>query len=120
MATPLIPTIDPTQVGWGTEVADAVAVLGGDGDPVPLPYYANLGSLPAAASYDKCFALVTDATVGLTPVYSNGTSWVPLAVQAANQPDSVAEDVTGLVVDFNNLLAKLVAAGVMTGGGDEG
>lgn len=33
--------------------------------------------------------------------------------QAANQADSVAEDVATLVSDFNGLLAKLKAAGLM-------
>ena len=34
--------------------------------------------------------------------------------QAANQADSVATDVPTLVTDFNGLLAKLKAAGLMT------
>lgn len=33
--------------------------------------------------------------------------------KAANQADSVATDVTGVVTDFNALLAKLKAAGMM-------
>ena len=33
--------------------------------------------------------------------------------QAAAQPDSTATDVAGLVMDFNSLLAKLRAAGLM-------
>lgn len=33
--------------------------------------------------------------------------------QAAAQPDSTATDVAGLVTDFNSLLAKLRAAGLM-------
>jgi hypothetical protein len=32
---------------------------------------------------------------------------------ASNQADSTAEDVAGLVTDFNGLLAKLKAAGIM-------
>ena len=41
---------------------------------------------------------------------------LPAAVvpQAANQADSVATDVPTLVSDFNGLLAKLKAAGLMT------
>lgn len=34
--------------------------------------------------------------------------------QAANQANSVAEDVATLVSDFNSLLAKLKAAGLMS------
>lgn len=33
--------------------------------------------------------------------------------QAAAQSDSIAEDVAGLATDFNSLLAKLRAAGLM-------
>ncbi len=33
---------------------------------------------------------------------------------AANQTESTAEDVAGLLADFNALLAKLKAAGLMT------
>lgn len=38
-----------------------------------------------------------------------GTSFSPAALQA----DSTAADVAGLVIDFNALLAKLKAAGLM-------
>jgi len=34
---------------------------------------------------------------------------------AANQADSTASTVAGIVADFNGLLAKLVAAGLMSG-----
>lgn len=38
----------------------------------------------------------------------------PVVPAAANQADSTATEVAGLVVDFNALLAKLKAAGLMT------
>lgn len=47
----------------------------------------------------------------------NGTTkklMVPTYPVAANQADSTATEVAGLVVDFNALLAKLKAAGLMT------
>lgn len=39
---------------------------------------------------------------------------VPTTTVMPNQPDSVAADVAALVVDFNLLLDKLKAAGLMT------
>ena len=39
---------------------------------------------------------------------------VPTIPKAANQADSVATEVAALVTDFNGLLAKLKAAGLMT------
>ncbi|MDC0761689.1 head fiber protein [Brevibacillus sp. AG] len=50
--------------------------------------------------------LGTDATKSL-----NGKL---TATKAAAQADSTATDVAGLVADFNALLAKLRAAGIMT------
>lgn len=38
---------------------------------------------------------------------------LPGVPQAAAQPDSIAENVSGLVTDFNALLAKLRAAGLI-------
>ena len=38
---------------------------------------------------------------------------MPEQAVAANQADSTAEDAAGLVTDFNALLAKLKAAGIM-------
>lgn len=39
---------------------------------------------------------------------------VPTIPKAANQADSVATEVAALVTDFNGLLTKLKAAGLMT------
>ncbi len=41
------------------------------------------------------------------------TSQPGSVVRAAAQPDSTAEDAAGLVTDFNALLAKLRAAGIL-------
>lgn len=46
---------------------------------------------------------------------ADGTPYVPLvATKAAAQADSTATDVPGLKTDFNALLAKLRAAGLLT------
>ena len=44
---------------------------------------------------------------------SDGTPFVPFTTKAAHQADSVAATVGALVTDFNALLAKLQAAGLM-------
>lgn len=75
--------------------------------PLPLFQVASTASLPAASSYDKCLAMV-----GSVLYISNGTTWGKYQV-AATQAASVAADVPGLVTDFNALLAKLKAAGIM-------
>lgn len=75
--------------------------------PFPLFQVALIGSLPAAASYDKCLALV-----GSVLYISDGTSWVKYQV-AATQADSTATDIAGLVADVNALLDKLKTAGIM-------
>ena len=50
--------------------------------------------------------------IGGTLEIKQGSSVTGLPV-AANQADSTATDVAGLVTDFNALLAKLKAAGLM-------
>ena len=51
--------------------------------------------------------------IGGTLEIKEGASVTAEVPQAANQADSVAEDVSTLVSDFNGLLAKLKAAGLM-------
>lgn len=54
------------------------------------------------------------AITGTGKVTVNGTQ-VTLGTQAAGQADSTATDAAGLVTDFNALLAKLRAAGLIAG-----
>jgi hypothetical protein len=54
--------------------------------------------------------LIIEETAEVTGLGGN-TPTVPVA---EFQADSTAEDATGLVADFNALLAKLKAAGLMT------
>ena len=71
---------------------------------------ADLGGVKAAAAGagDTVECKIDGTTKKLmVPTYPD----VPVA---ANQADSTATEVAGLVVDFNALLAKLKAAGLMT------
>ena len=55
----------------------------------------------------------TSATSALSAKQGKVLSDALTAKTAANQADSEATDVAGLVTDFNALLAKLIAAGLM-------
>ena len=71
---------------------------------------ASLGGVKAAAAGagDTVECKINGTTKKLmVPTY-------PVVPVAANQADSAAADVPALVVDFNALLAKLKAAGLMT------
>ena len=74
---------------------------------------ASLGGVKAAAAGagDTVECKINGTTKKLmVPTY-------PVIPVAANQADSTATEVAGLVVDFNALLAKLKAAGLMTDDG---
>jgi hypothetical protein len=53
------------------------------------------------------------ALVGGSTVPDATTTVSGIVKQAANQADSTASDVAGIVADFNSLLAALQAAGLM-------
>jgi len=55
----------------------------------------------------------TSATSALSANQGKALNDALTAKTAANQADSVAETVADLVTDFNGLLAKLIAAGLM-------
>lgn len=101
--------------GWDAVVNDDFALIGTT--PVPLALYANAGALPTASSYDKCFAVITDdgSGGGGKPAFvmSNGTTWLLIGTRAATQAASVAATLGALVTDFNALLTKLKASGLM-------
>ena len=101
-------------IGGTLEILPGASVTGLAADPL-LPATASaLGGVKAAAR-----------TAGDTvPVAADGdgTLYVPAypeaVTPAANQADSTATDAAGLAADFNALLAKLKAAGLMAA--DEG
>lgn len=77
-----------------------------------------LGGIKAAAAGagDTVEVKIGAGSKLFVPAYpSDATEEAAGLVKAAeNQADSTAEDAAGLVVDFNALLAKLKAAGIMT------
>lgn len=79
--------------------------------PFPMYQVADAGSLPSAANYEKCFALV-----GSELYYSDGTSWALFYDQgvAANVPYSTSTVLSDFITNyFNPLLAAMKAAGIM-------
>lgn len=82
------------------------------GQPFPMYWVATTGELPTASSYDDCMALVgTSGSARL--YYSNGSTWELYDNVSANVPDSTATTVADMASDFNDLLAALIAAGIM-------
>ncbi len=115
--TPLV----STQQGWDAPLNDTLTaaratVLQG---PFPVFEYSTgatpetgiAGAFPPGL-YDRCVAMVLHSTLGWVLMYSDGTTW-RVHGRAANQVDSVAVSAAALVVDFNSLLAKLRAGGVL-------
>lgn len=105
---------DKWVIGGALEIKEGASVTGlPDGETYTLPVASAsaLGGVKAEAkgSGDTVPVKVDDAGNLYVPTYPS----VPTVPQAANQADSVAEDVTTLVSDFNGLLAKLKAAGLM-------
>jgi len=76
-----VPTITPQMAGWDATINTAISALQTfvSGQPYALPLYtvaSGAGQLPAAASYQYCLAVVSDATSGKGPVVvSDGTNW---------------------------------------------
>lgn len=74
------PNIDPAALISGSEAWDALLrdILGALAvTPFPVPQYADLGSLPAAGSYDRCLACVLDTE---KLYFSKGGSWHEVTV----------------------------------------
>ena len=65
-------------------------------------------SVPVADALDS-----TSATSALSAKQGKVLNDALAAKTSANQADSTATEVAGLVTDFNALLAKLIAAGLM-------
>lgn len=115
MSKPLWSDVQSGAEGWDAAVQDNVEVL--KSGPWPVYEHAgnetNLASTFPASQHDRCVCWVNHTTLGWLLYWSDGTSWRPLPKQAAAQADSVAGSVGALVTDFNALLAKLRAAGVL-------
>lgn len=114
------PTYTPTAIASAIEAWDAVVTDNFNhtadtliNNPVPLAKYANVAALPAFGSFDQCLCVVNEATAGWVIALSNGAAWEIIPKRCATQANSVAGTLGALVTDFNALLAKLKASGVM-------
>lgn len=106
--------LDEVEKEYGAKLsAEAMAAMSGimfygpDGTPIP-DYVRTPYTLPAATASTLGGVKVGD---GLS-VTADGTLSTTVTV-AENQAESAADALAGLVADFNLLLAKLKAAGIM-------
>jgi len=100
-------------IGGTLEVLPGASVTGLSADPL-LPAAANaLGGIKAAekTKTDTVPAKIGEDNILYVPAYPE----IPVA---ENQAESTAEDAGGLAADFNLLLAKLKAAGIMAKDGE--
>jgi hypothetical protein len=96
-------------IGGTLEILPGASVTGLSADPLLPATETTLGGVKVAAK--------TETDTVPVAADEDGTLYVPTypepVTPAANQTDSTAEDVAGIVADFNALLAKLKAAGLM-------
>ena len=97
-------------------------IIGGTLEILPEASITGLSADPLLPATDTTLGGVKAATKAVTDTVSvavdvDGTLYVPTYPEeitpAENQADSIAEDAATLVTDFNALLAKLIAAGLM-------
>lgn len=99
-----------TVIGGTLEIKEGASVTGLTSTAAPASANA-LGGVKAAS---KGAGDTVEAKIGADgKLYVPTYPVVPEIPAAANQADSTATDATGLVTDFNTLLAKLKAAGLM-------
>lgn len=111
MAKVTYPSISHAIEGWDAELEDWRIIL--SNGPLPIFEVAAFGSLPTASNNDRSIAFFNDGVAGWIMAYSDGIAWQKVGHQTATQANSVAATVGALVTDFNALLAKLKAAGLM-------
>lgn len=103
---------EKTVIGGTLEIKESATVTGlaeGQAYTLPAATESALGGVKAGA---KTETDTVEAKMG-----EDGKLYVPAyptVPEAANQADSTATEVAGLLADFNALLAKLKAAGLMT------
>lgn len=92
---------DVTHIG-GRLVIDEGGSVEGLPEPVPTPITPASAETLGGVKVGSGLSVTEDGTLSADGV-----------TLAENQADSVASDVAGLLTDFNALLAKLKAAGLM-------
>jgi hypothetical protein len=101
---------EKTVIGGTLEIKEGASVTGLTSTAAPASATA-LGGVKAAAKEETDTVPVKIGEDGI--LYVPAYPVVPEVPVAANQADSTATDVTGLVADFNALLTKLKAVGLM-------
>ncbi len=109
---------EKTVIGGTLEIKEGASVTGLSADPLLVATGDTLGGIKAAAAAgedDTVEVKIGDDHKLYVPTYpTDATESISgLVKAAANQADSIAEDTATLVTDFNALLAKLKAAGLM-------
>jgi hypothetical protein len=108
---------EKTVIGGTLEIKEGASVTGLSADPLLVATEETLGGVKAAAAGEDDTVEVKIGEDGklYAPTYpTDATESVSgLVKMAAYQADSIAEDTATLVTDFNALLAKLKAAGLM-------
>ena len=108
---------EKTVIGGTLEIKEGASVTGLSADPLLVATGDTLGGVKAAAAGegDTAEVKIGDDSKLYVPTYpTDATESISgLVKAAANQADSIAEDTATLVTDFNALLAKLKAAGLM-------
>jgi hypothetical protein len=102
---------EKTVIGGTLEIKEGAVVTGLAADPLLAATESALGGVKAAAKEitDTVPAKIGEDGILYVPTYPV----IPDIPVAEHQADSIATDAAGLVTDFNALLAKLVAAGLM-------
>ena len=101
---------EKTVIGGTLEIKEGASVTGLTSTAAAASA-AALGGVKAAAKEETDTVPVKIGEDGI--LYVPTYPVVPEITAAANQVDSTATDAAGLVTDFNALLAKLKAAGLM-------
>lgn len=108
---------EKTVIGGTLEIKEGASVTGLSANPLLVATEETLGGVKAAAADEGDTVEIKIGEDGklYAPTYpTDATESVSgLVKKAANQADSIAEDTATLVTDFNALLAKLKAAGLM-------
>jgi hypothetical protein len=108
---------EKTVIGGTLEIKEGASVTGLSADPLLVATEETFGGVKAAAADEGDTVEIKIGEDGklYAPTYpTDATESVSgLVKMAANQADSIAEDTATLVTDFNALLAKLKAAGLM-------
>ena len=108
---------EKTVIGGTLEIKEGASVTGLSADPLLVATEETLGGVKASAADEGDTVEIKIGEDGklYAPTYpTDATESVSgLVKMAANQAYSIAEDTATLVTDFNALLAKLKAAGLM-------